>query len=144
MDGEAEEGWVVDEDEAPPVLWYFAAGQHLLRHLQSRARQEGLRVPQRAHHGQQIGVEVLVCLAADMESLQEEGRGRERGRINRDSRMERGKDTERTVGEEREENESGKTNGDGRLDTVFKHQVHELGCLSMLSHLHSGDQTYFS
>lgn len=68
-DGVAQEGRMVDEVEAGPVLWYFALGQQLLSQLYGHAWLEHLGVPQTVDHEDQVVVELLAQLTADMKDL---------------------------------------------------------------------------
>jgi len=69
VEGVAEEGRVVQEVKAGPVLRHAGLEQELLAHLHGAARLEQLGVPQAVHHDDQVVVELPVRLPADVEGL---------------------------------------------------------------------------
>lgn len=69
VDSIGQEGWVVDQAEASPVLGHPAAGQHVGAHLQTCADLEGPAVPQAVHHGHHVVVKLTVRLPADLDGL---------------------------------------------------------------------------
>lgn len=65
----ADEGGVVDEAEAAPVLWHVALQQQLLLQLDSDARLKHPPVAQAVDHDDHIVVELTDGLAAEVKGL---------------------------------------------------------------------------
>lgn len=65
----AEEGRVVDEAEASPVLWHIALEQQLLVQLDTDAGLKHSGVPQAVDHDDHIVVELTKRLPADVKGL---------------------------------------------------------------------------
>lgn len=67
--GVADEGRVVDEAEAAPVLWHFALEQQLLVQLDTNARLKHPPVAQAVDHDDHIVVELTNGLPAEVKGL---------------------------------------------------------------------------
>lgn len=69
LNGILEEGWMMNKIIAAPVVRYLALDKQRLVKLICCARQEQFGVPQIAHHGHKLLIEILVCCSVYVKCL---------------------------------------------------------------------------